>query len=501
MKLQELRRYLSHGLWPMAIASSVFLAACGGSGGGGGSTQTAGIGGTGIVAGKVTGFGSIFVNGKKFETDQSRFIVDGENFPDQSSANLQVGMYVQLRVETQNGNLGTEALEVFYDDEVQGPVAATPVSSPDGTQKTFTVFGQTITIDDIGTLFKAAPAKPNFSFDTISANDVVEISGFRTSTNTVTATYVEFKEFLDPGNSEVELRGIVTGYIPGSPETFGIVSAPGITITANGSEIRDPQSLVLQNGLFVEIEGTYVNATSVLATEIEEEDEDFGEDIDEISLQGIVSDIASGISNFLLDNQRVDASGIPGLTLTDGMNIEVEGEIVNGKLIADEVEIEEEETKLRSYVDTVGVNSFEVYYPATSGPTTITVHVDSQTYFEDATGTATPPFSIGDLTPGLVDYVRIEGTEVANDEVLATIVKRTNPEDKLELEGEVDGFNLVGGNGTITILGIQYQLDSVITSYEPDPPDIQTGDFVEIEDDDDPFPNEADGIADEVEEE
>ena len=140
------------------------------------------------------------------------------------------------------------------------------------------------------------------------------------------------------------------------------------------------------------------------------------------------------------------------------------------------------------------------------------MRTDSQTLFEDETGApVTPPFSIDDLTPGKVDYVRVEGTEIPGNVVLATTVKRVatvattgdpGPEGKLELEGKVDGFNLdvVTGDGDITVLGIRYQLDNS-TSYDPDPPNIDVDvDFVEVEDKDEPG-NRADGIADEVEEE
>ena len=299
--------------------------------------------------------------------------------------------------------------------------------------------------------------------------------------------------------SEVELRGAIQGVPTGTApdQTFQL---DGVIITTNGSTQVDVPGGLADN-LNVEVKGIIQTQgpTSVLATKIEIEDDDFDDDVDDIELQWVVSDIASGIDNFLLGNQRVDASGISGLTLIDGMNIEVEGTIVAGKLIADEVEVEEEETKLRSYVDTVDApnSKFEVHYPATSGPTTVTVHIDSQTYFEDETGAATPPFSIDDLNQGRVDYVRIEGVEIANDDILATVVKRTSPDNKLEHEGKVDAYNL-GAN--ITVLGILYQLDGS-TSYEPPVPDIEVGDFVDIEDDDDPIPNQADGFADEVEEE
>ena len=78
------------------------LIACGGSSDS--SDTTAGIGGTGIVSGQITGFGSIHVNDGKFEIDTSLFDVDGQTFVGQEGQDkLAVGMVVRLRVETENG--------------------------------------------------------------------------------------------------------------------------------------------------------------------------------------------------------------------------------------------------------------------------------------------------------------------------------------------------------------------------------------------------------------
>ena len=93
----------------------------------------------------------------------------------------------------------------------------------------------------------------------------------------------------------------------------------------------------------MEVEGVIQDPTTVLAEEVEYEDEDFGDDIDEISLEGVISNYVSD-ANFEINGQLVDASGAqrspPGLTLMDGLNVEVEGPIIGGVLIADEVEQE-----------------------------------------------------------------------------------------------------------------------------------------------------------------
>jgi len=111
----------------LLVMCSSLLVACGGSSGGGSSDTVAGIGGTGIVSGKITGFGSVHVNGGKFEIDTSRFDVDGDTGANQDD--LALGMVVQLRVETENGVFTNKAIEVVYDDEVEGPV--TSVMTPD----------------------------------------------------------------------------------------------------------------------------------------------------------------------------------------------------------------------------------------------------------------------------------------------------------------------------------------------------------------------------------
>ncbi|MDH3630766.1 MAG: DUF5666 domain-containing protein [Gammaproteobacteria bacterium] len=488
------------------LVSIAMLNACGGSGGGGSDT-TAGIGGTGIAVGKVTGFGSIFVNDDRFVTDNSIFVVDGEVL---NQSALAVGMVVGLEAETKNGEFTGDAIQVVYDDEIQGPIDSTVgiTTSPDGTQKSFEVFGQTITIDDTSTRFV------NISFTDFigTIDDVVEISGFRISPTEVSATYAEKTGDLIFMTSEVELRGTIENYNPGLPEEFEI---DGILIEVDRSdpdlELEVPNG-ILQDDLFVEVKGIIQDATTIRAKRIELEDENLGEEVDDVRLQGIIS-VFGDISNFEIDGQLIDASGAEiepqGAGFGVGTEVEVEGDIVGSVLIADELEVEDAEPELRSFISSVDVNNnrFEVDFPFTTGlSTVVVVNVNAQTVFEDETGSVvTPPFSLDDLVGGVGrtgDYVRVEGQEVGG-EILANVVKRVAPDDKRKLEGVVQAYtaSTIIVPGSITVLGITYQLVDGITDYEPDPPDIEVNNFVEIEDEDDPMGNLADGVADEVEEE
>jgi hypothetical protein len=491
----------------LVVACSIFLAGCGG---GGGSTETAGIGGTGIgvggtgvVVGKITGFGSVHVNGGKFEIDTSQFDVDGDTGADQGD--LALGMVIALEVEVENGVYTGKALKVFYDDEVEGPAIMLPDDPKNPTIKIGTVFGQTITFDEGSTIFAGT------SFDSIGEEgvllvpDVIEVSGFRISETEITATYVSFKKDLDPGLTDVELRGDIDQYVMGGT-TFEI---DGTVINFDPTGVNteiEVQGGVISNGIYVEVKGVIQAGPEVDADKIEEEDEDFGEDVDDVSLQGVISNYVSD-ADFEIDGRSIDASTAKfspnGLDLDDGLNIEVEGEIIGGKLIADEVELREGESELKSTIGAVdAINGwFEVTYP-TLIPGSVIVRTNSQTVFEDETGAVpSETFSINDLHMNL-DFVRVEGQEISN-EVVASVVKRVNGAgESLKLEGAVDTFAV---NSSITILGIIYGVDPTPgtgTDFDGfanstdffDALNPAGGDFVEIEDDD-----VADGIADEVE--
>ncbi|HUV23723.1 MAG TPA: DUF5666 domain-containing protein, partial [Gammaproteobacteria bacterium] len=415
-------------------------------------------------------FGSIFINGAEFDTDSSQFFVDGEVRANQTAANLKVGMIVSLEVETEDGSYNGNALKVVYDDEVQGPVSGLALLSTGETQRTFNVFGQTITIDDTSTLFNGASLNPQFGFDTISNDDVLEISGFRTSANAITATYVEWKETL-VNDSEVELRGTVKDYLPPAKEFM----LDGFQITFEDSTVIDVSG-GLVNDVYVEIKGAYQTASSsVHASKIEQEDEGFGDDLDDVSLQGIISNF-NGTDDFEIDGLPIDASVATKLSpanalslLGEGVEIEVEGNIVGGKLIADEVELREGDTKLRTTVSAIALpNRFQVEYPGQplgSGLGTIWVNIDGQTLFEDEddSGGKTPVenFSIGQLGEG--DFVKIEGF-TDSGEVSAQIVKRLEPGKSSKLQGAVEAF-VRDAPASITILGVGYPIDA-FASYE-----------------------------------
>lgn len=134
-----------------------------------------GIGGTGISSGSVTQFGSIHVNGIKFETGSARFTIKGRAATEDEMA---LGMYVHIK-GTRNGDGATGvASEVIFHPAVEGVIGDI---SADGSQ--FTVEGQSVRISAMTVLDGTSKAA-------LAAGELITVSGSRDANDTIQATYL-----------------------------------------------------------------------------------------------------------------------------------------------------------------------------------------------------------------------------------------------------------------------------------------------------------------------
>ncbi|MDJ0834803.1 MAG: DUF5666 domain-containing protein, partial [Gammaproteobacteria bacterium] len=250
-------------------------------GGGGSTIVTGGISGTGIVFGVLTGFGSIYVNGVRYDIDDANFEVDGVTYAGMAGQdNLSIGMVVRLQA-TNNGDGTGVATQVFYDDAIEGPISGIVADPINSARKTITVLGQDIIIDDTSTSFAGGSV---FDFANIAVDDVVEVSGFVDQNAVINATRVEYKGAFT-GSTEIEIRGTVENLVT---DQFNL---NGLTVFFTNAELEDLDN-GLGNGVFVEVKGIYMGGNSIDAEKIEGEDDDiaFIEDSSgELSLQGIIT--------------------------------------------------------------------------------------------------------------------------------------------------------------------------------------------------------------------
>jgi hypothetical protein len=424
----------------LSLLVSLSVLSCGGSSVLGAS---AGISGTGIVFGIITGFGSIFVNGVEYEIEDANFNVDGNIMA--SQADLKIGMVVRLDA-TNNGDGTGEAISVVYDEIIEGPISSLmPTSDPD--IKTFEVFDTTVNIDASSTIFIGT------SFATIQNDEVIEVSGFINQSGEVIATLVEYQEDLQQG-SEVELHGQIEVSSLILNQQFVI---NGVTINYTFSTPLEDLENGLSEGLYVEVKGLY-NAGEIDAVKIEGEDDD-REEIEqsegEVSVQGIITDFTDSL-HFDINGipVQVDAAQVPASILNQlqpGLEIEVEGDIENGIIMADEIELRQDERKYKALVSSVNTTNqtISIYFPNTG---TIELSVDGESELEDDITLSALNFN---------DEVKIEAS-INGNEIRVKSLKRETLEE-FEISGVVEAFE---EDVSVTIDGLLLPL-AVSVQYQP----------------------------------
>ncbi|MHB1400629.1 MAG: DUF5666 domain-containing protein [Trichloromonadaceae bacterium] len=189
-----------------ALLASGLFAACGGGGGGGGGTPTTTAG---VSSGEIEGFGSIIVNGVRFNTDNATFVIEGDDNPSQSD--LREGMIVQIDGSfDDNGTTGTATL-VSYGDNLEGPVASVTETTP-GLVKVLSILGHNVIVENGVTIFDDTPL---VTYGNLAVDQVLEISGHMGANGDIQATFIEKKSetsaaFLVDPLQDFEVLGTIS---------------------------------------------------------------------------------------------------------------------------------------------------------------------------------------------------------------------------------------------------------------------------------------------------
>lgn len=309
-----MKTHFRTGLALAAIAIAGLIAGCSSDGGGGSTPQA-------VSQGVITGFGSVFVNGIEFDTVGSSIVMD-----DQPSVqgSLGLGMVVTVR-GSWDDNLGTgTASSVTYADDLQGPIGGI-----DAGLGTFTVLGQAVRVDQ-NTRYEHTTGLAGA--DPLAAGEIVEVSGLPDGSGAIRATHVERKGIGD----DVELKGVVAG-APGA-DSFILVSAsnPDLAYTVM---FTGPLPSGIGSGSYVEVHVESFNAMTIVASEIELEDDLSPGEGAAVEIEGYVTSYVSP-AQFEVNGIPVDASSVLNLPpLMNGLAVEVEGTNNAGVLVAHELSL------------------------------------------------------------------------------------------------------------------------------------------------------------------
>ncbi len=445
-----------------AILLTIFsAAACGGGGGAssGGITppppppNTGGITRTGVAVavGPITGFGSVIVNGVRYDTSAATFTKDGAAA---SQSDLSVGHFVVITGTIDDNNGNAVADTVVFDDVVEGPVSSV-------TGNTFVVLGQTVIVGANTSMDDTCPALLDDLVNVVA----VEVSGPVMEDGTINASRVECKTVL----GVMEVTGKVSN-LNTTDQTFQINA---LTVDYTGVTPADFPGGTISNGDLVEAKGTSLGGGGeLIATQVEFKGARFADNEgDHVEVEGFIADFLSSES-FSVSTIPVTTDGNTRyedgtvLDLGPDIKVEVEGDFNSeGILLATKIEFEQSKA-----VRVVGlVDGFETDGSPSLFILGIKITTDpTQTRFEDKfdnppNNPRKDPLLFADLN--VDDYVEVRGQEfpAGSGVVAAALLERDDPDTETELQGFVE----TGGKNrpNLTVLGVTISTNDAITVY------------------------------------
>jgi hypothetical protein len=391
----------------------------------------------GISFGAITGFGSIIVNGVRFDTSGAQFIVNGAVG---SQDDLRVGQVVLVSGSVSDDDVSGEAERVEYDDEVKGPV-----ESVDAAAGTFRVLGLLVRTGS-QTLYGGFADFAELAAAAAQAAVVVEVSGFRDASGAILATRVD----RESEGVEFELKGVVSALDAGAM-TFSLGT---LTVDYGSALLPDgPPS----NGDFVEARGD-VSGDTLVASSVELED-----GIDEGLADGARVEI-EGLVTRVVSPTRFEVGGVlvetgPATLYERGtasdirvnVRLEAEGSLDASAGLLRAVKIEfggEGDYELEGIVQSVGGSGFRAVG--------VEVTADIGTAYEDDRDDD-QFFGLSRLAVG--DFVQVRGTAGSGGAFAAQLVERDDEDPDSLLQGPAADVD--PNAGSFTIFGVRIDTSGV----------------------------------------
>jgi Domain of unknown function (DUF5666) len=313
------------------------LVACGA-----GTQSGVGVGGTGTgsqtisatptpvtVTGPITGFGSVIVNGTRFDDSAAFVIRDAKAI---ASNALRLGMTIEVTgTKSADGLTGSaETIRVF--SEISGPV-----QSINATSNSVIILGTLVAIDG-NTVFSGATSVAN-----IRVGDVVEAYGLRNlATGDISATRIEVEKAPIPADGAPVITPVsLTGTIQNLNSVSSNFTVNGQSVSYAGATI----SGIITNGLSVRVQGstssvsTQIKASTITVTMPIAPNEDR-----QVEIEGIVSSFVSRadfkLNGATVNGQNSALSSVQVSRLANGARCQVTGVVKNATVQASRLECE-----------------------------------------------------------------------------------------------------------------------------------------------------------------
>ena len=406
-----------------------------------GVTLDVAVGGTGLLAGDIQGFGSVILNDATSNTDNAIFLIEGASG---AQSDLRQGQQVLI---VENSSSGA-AEAVLYRANVKGPVTAVDVLDLALGEVRLVVLGQTVISDGATTV-------SNVKLANILLGDELEVSGVVAVNGDIVASFIEKKSALD----EYKVIGKIS-QVTATQFTMG-----GLIVDYASATLSDFDSGMVVDGDVLEVKALPSGFTSPNQLEAIEVEQlpllTVGSDV-QVRVEGFIDRFDSS-TDFSVQSAPIVTDGgttyqngsVDSLAL--GVKVQIEGTAdSSGGILAQRVTIQPTKT-LRAEGNIEAIDQ---------APRRITVLglsflLRDLTELDDDSSAEKEPLVFADLAIG--DEVEVRGyLDGAN--VVATSIEREDLEDRARLRGLLTAIDLEAA--TLDVQGVTVNVQEGLTEFE-----------------------------------
>lgn len=400
--------------------------------------------------GKITGFGSVYINGVKFETEQATVVNNGES---SSEDTLEVGMVVKIKGKIDGDGQTASATSIEYQANAEGPITSINLAN-----NSFTLLGQTYLTDEF-TEFDG------FDFSTLNAGTWVEVSAIEDGDGNYVATRIELEE----DEQEITLVGEVSEL----DSTAMTLSIGAQSVDYSNAEVEGELAV----GAEIKVESNSAITDGVLiASEIEVESQ-AEVDGQVVYFDGEIESITSE-TEFVVDDMTVTTNsdtefkGGTAADLAEDVEVSIKGAFVDEVFVAHQIRLDlDTQIKVEGFVESTDVDANSVVILGT------TVMTDEYTQFIDVSSAKERRFRIDDIL--IDDKVVVKAFEVEG-QLLARQLKRTKI--AAEVDKDSDTISLEGKPSNIeqpefTIKGVTVTVTEATEIERPNGYEVTSSEF------------------------
>jgi hypothetical protein len=343
-------------LLPLAACATLLVTACGG----GGDTAPAAVtpppssAKVSMTVGPITGFGSVIVNGIRYDDSTARIEIEDE---DDDKGGLKLGVVVRVEGKINDDGITGKADRIEMGAEVRGPV-----ETVDAANKTFIAMGATVKINDATLLERVLP-----DLSDLKAGDIVQVHGLPDSAGVITASRVQKRPVQ--ANAVYKTVGVVAA-APAPTATSFKLGTLTVNYTDTASVLRDlPNPIPAGTLVRVKTRSAPTN-NAITASQIRPFVAKPANDAAEAEVKGFVSDKNGDDFKVAGIPAKVSATTVylrgTAADLKDGALVEVEGGVLNGVIQARKVKFEDRDGKENEFefkgaiTDFVSTGDFKV---------------------------------------------------------------------------------------------------------------------------------------------